>query len=57
MKTVSKFLVKLVLESDLVKILTTSIKPSNDKIKEICNFQYLEYQNGIKDLLNKTKLQ
>jgi NAD dependent epimerase/dehydratase family enzyme len=55
-KTIPEFLTKLALGSDLATISQHQSRHQNNKIKEIYNFQYLEYQNGIKDVSNKAKL-
>jgi nucleoside-diphosphate-sugar epimerase len=52
-KTAPEFLVKLAIGSDLVKLLTTSTRASNKKIREIYDFQYPQYQDGIKDTIIK----
>jgi nucleoside-diphosphate-sugar epimerase len=53
-KTAPEFLAKLVIGTDLVKLLTKSVKASNQKIKKIYDFQYPRYQEGLKEVLDKT---
>lgn len=45
------FLAKAVLGGDAIKLLTTSIKSSNKKIKEIYEFKYPSYKEGIKSVI------
>ncbi len=50
------FLAKIILGSDLIKLLTTSIKVSNKKILEIYDFKYLNYKDGVKQVISELKL-
>ena len=45
------FLAKGVLGSDLVKLLTTPMKISNQKVSEIYKFIYPSYKEGINSIL------
>ena len=49
---VPMFLAKGVLGGDLVKLLTTPMKISNQKISEIYNFVYPSYKEGINSILD-----
>ena len=49
------FLAKIVLGSDLIKLLTTPIKVSNKKILEIYDFKYSNYKDGIKQVISELK--
>ena len=49
------FLAKIVLGSDLIKLLTTPIKVSNKKILEIYDFKYSNYKDGIKQVMSELK--
>ena len=49
---VPMFLAKGVLGGDLVKLLTTPIKISNQKVSEIYNFVYPSYKEGINSILD-----
>ena len=51
--SVPVFLAKAVLGSDLIKLLTTSMKVSNKKILEIYNFKYTNYKDGIKQVISE----
>ena len=53
--SVPMFLAKTVLGGDFVKLLTTSIKTSNEKISKIHNFQYPSYKEGIESFISKFK--
>ena len=53
--SVPTFLVKTVMGGDFVKLLTTSIKTSNEKIAKIHNFQYPSYKEGIESVISKIK--
>ncbi|MDE1866560.1 MAG: NAD(P)-dependent oxidoreductase [Thaumarchaeota archaeon] len=53
--TVPTFLAKTVLGSDFVTLLTTSLKASNSKISQICNFAYPSYQEGISAVISEMK--
>ncbi|KAF6246959.1 nucleoside-diphosphate sugar epimerase [Nitrosopumilus sp. b3] len=52
---VPTFLAKAVLGSDLVKLLTTSMKVSNKKISEIYSFKYPSYKEGIPKVISEIK--
>ncbi len=49
--SVPNFLAKTVLGGDFVKLLTTSIKTSNEKISKLYTFQYPSYREGIKSII------
>ena len=49
---VPMFLAKGVLGGELVKLLTTPMKISNNKVSEIYNFIYPSYKDGIDSILN-----
>ena len=49
---VPMFLAKGVLGGDLTKLLTTSMKISNEKISKIYNFKYPSYKEGINSILD-----
>jgi nucleoside-diphosphate-sugar epimerase len=49
---VPMFLAKGVLGGDLIKLLTTSIKISNEKISKIYEFKYTSYKEGINSILD-----
>ena len=49
------FLAKAVLGSDLIKLLTTSMKVSNKKILGIYDFKYPNYKDGIKQVISELK--
>lgn len=49
------FLAKAILGSDLIKLLTTSMKVSNDKISKIYDFKFPTYREGIPDVISKLK--
>jgi len=53
--SVPVFLAKAVLGSDLIKLLTTSMKVSNKKILEIYDFKYPNYKDGIKQVTSELK--
>jgi nucleoside-diphosphate-sugar epimerase len=53
--SVPMFLAKTVLGGDFVKLLTTSIKTSNEKISKIHNIQYPSYKEGIESFISKIK--
>ena len=46
---------KAVLGSDLIKLLTTSMKVSNKKISEIYQFKYPNYKEGVKQVVSELK--
>ena len=50
--SVPMFLAKGVLGGDLVKLLTTPMKISNQKVSEIYNFVYPSYKEGINSILD-----
>jgi nucleoside-diphosphate-sugar epimerase len=52
---VPTFLAKTVMGGDFVKLLTTSIKASNEKISKIHSFQYPSYKKGIEAFISKIK--
>jgi len=52
---VPTFLAKAVLGSDLVKLLTTSMKVSSKKISEIYSFKYPSYKEGIPGVLSEIR--
>ena len=52
---VPTFLAKAVLGSDLVKLLTTSMKVSNKKISKIYSFKYPSYKEGIPKIISELK--
>ena len=52
---VPTFLAKAVLGSDLVKLLTTSMKVSNKKISKIYSFKYSSYKEGIPKVISELK--
>ena len=52
---VPTFLAKAVLGSDLVKLLTTSMKVTNKKISEIYSFKYPSYKDGIPKVISEIK--
>ena len=49
---VPMFLAKGIIGGDLIKLLTTSIKISNEKISKIHNFKYSSYKEGINSILS-----
>ena len=49
------FLAKAALGSDLVKLLTTSMKVSNKKISKIYSFKYPSYREGIPKVIEELK--
>ena len=51
--SVPMFLAKTVMGGDFVKLLTTSIKTSNEKISKINSFQYPSYKEGIDSVISK----
>lgn len=53
--SVPTFLAKAVLGGDLIKLLTTSMKVSNQKISKIYQFKYPDYKNGIKQVISELK--
>ena len=53
--SVPTFLAKTVLGGDLIKLLTTSMKVSNEKISKIYQFKYPDYKNGITQVISELK--
>ncbi len=53
--SVPMFLAKTVMGGDFVKLLTTSIKTSNEKISKIHCFEYPSYKEGIESFVSKIK--
>jgi len=53
--SVPMFLAKTVMGGDFVKLLTTSIKASNEKISKFYSFQYPSYKEGIESFISKIK--
>ncbi|WP_067960392.1 NAD(P)-dependent oxidoreductase [Nitrosopumilus sp. Nsub] len=53
--SVPTFLAKAVLGGDLIKLLTTSMKVSNEKISKIYQFKYPDYKNGIIQAISELK--
>lgn len=53
--SIPMFLANAVLGRDFVKLLTTSIKTSNEKISKLYNFQYPSYKEGIESVISKIK--
>ena len=53
--SVPTFLAKAVLGGDLIKLLTTSMKVSNQKISKIYQFKYPDYKNGIKQVISELR--
>lgn len=53
--SVPMFLAKTVMGGDFVKLLTTSVKASNEKISKIHNFQYPSYKEGVESFISKIK--
>lgn len=53
--SIPMFLANAVLGRDFVKLLTTSIKASNEKISKLYNFQYPSYKEGIESVISKIK--
>ena len=51
--SVPLILAKAVVGSDVIKMLTRSIKATNEKIKKIYDFQYQSYREGIPDVVAK----
>jgi NAD dependent epimerase/dehydratase family enzyme len=49
------FLAKAVLGGDLIKLLTTSMKVSNEKISQIYDFQFPSYREGIPNVISELK--
>ena len=50
---VPNFLAKAVLGGDLVKLLTTSMKVTNEKISKIYQFKYSSYREGIPQVISQ----
>ncbi|WP_299293689.1 NAD(P)-dependent oxidoreductase [Nitrosopumilus sp.] len=53
--SVPVFLAKAALGSDLIKLLTTSMKVSNKKISEIYSFKFPSYKEGIPKVISEMK--
>lgn len=51
--SVPMFLAKAVLGGDFVKLLTTSVKTTNEKISNLYKFQYPSYEKGIESIIKK----
>ena len=56
-KNVPVFLAKAVLGGDLIKLLTASMKPSNEKISKIYDFKFPTYKEGIPNVISELKNQ
>ena len=52
---VPMFLAKAVMGGDLIKLLTTPVDASNEKIRKIYSFKYPDYRSGIDSILNWVK--
>jgi nucleoside-diphosphate-sugar epimerase len=52
--TVPLILAKVALGSDLIKMLTKSMKASNEKIRRIYDFQYPSYKNGLAEVIEQS---
>lgn len=52
---IPEFLAKLAIGKDIINLLTRSVKASNDKIKMIYDFQYPQYQDGLREVFDKYK--
>jgi hypothetical protein len=52
---VPNFLAKAVLGADLIKLLTTSMTASNQKISKIYQFKYPSYREGVKAVISELK--
>ena len=53
--SVPTFLAKTVLGGDFVKLLTTSIKASNEKISKLYTFHFPSYKEGIESVISRIK--
>jgi nucleoside-diphosphate-sugar epimerase len=53
--SVPVFLAKAVLGGDLIKLLTTSMKASNEKISQIYEFKFPSYKDGIPNVISELK--
>lgn len=53
--TIPIFVAKALLGGDLIKLLTTSIKVSNEKISQIYKFKFPSYQQGIPNVISELK--
>jgi nucleoside-diphosphate-sugar epimerase len=53
--TVPVFLAKAILGGDLIKLLTASMKVSNEKISQIYDFQFPSYKEGIPNVISELK--
>lgn len=56
-KNVPVFLAKAVLGGDLIKLLTTSMRVSNEKISKIYDFKFPTYKDGIPNVISELKSQ
>ena len=54
-QNIPEFLAKIAIGKDIINLLTRSVKASNDKIKKIYDFQYPQYQDGIKEVFDNPK--
>ena len=52
---IPKLLVKTILGSDFVNLLTTSARTTNAKILKMCDFMYPSYQEGIPSVMSEMK--
>ena len=53
--SVPAFLASTILGGDFVKLLTTSVKTSNEKISKLYSFQYPSYKEGVESVISKLK--
>ncbi len=51
--TVPLFLAKIALGNDLIKLLTRSMKASNEKIRKIYEFKYPSYKEGVHSVISE----
>ena len=54
-KNIPEFLAKIAIGKDLVNLLTRSTQASNKKIRAIYDFQYPEFQEGIREVFRNKK--
>ena len=54
-KNIPEFLAKIAIGKDLVNLLTRSTKASNKKIQTIYDFQYPEFQEGVREVFHNKK--
>lgn len=52
---VPMFLAKVALGGDFVKLLTTSIKTSNEKISKICPLKFPSYKEGVESVISEIR--